>query len=503
MVSKALHEAGQLAALPSGAWTGMLSTPALERMTRLAMRTLRVPIARIVLADASGAPFDARSGSDAGNGLAECAFCLHTMRQGSLVVVEDALKDVRFADHAMVTGATGIRFYAGMPIRNADGATVGALCAIDFQARTITQDELDTLGDLAYLAGIEIARQAAQAALAALHCELEQRVEERTLSLRSANLMLFYSMAQQAHSQQALKKREAELSAVIENANDAYVCIDEAGVVTAWNQQAGATFGWSADEAIGRLLDELIIPPQLRKAHRNGMQRYLASRQPAVLNQRLELSAMRRDGSMLPVEVRIRALDIAGQTIFSAFLHDITERKCAEASREREARHDALTGLPNRRALFEMLPQAIARADRSGSVIALLFVDLDGFKAVNDAWGHAAGDTLLCEIGRRLTACLRQTDSVARLGGDEFTVLLEGLSGNARSEAIAIAEKLLDSMRAPVQIGAASTEISGSIGLAFYLPDTAMSPDLLVKGADIAMYHAKRAGKSRMCLAAA
>lgn len=468
MIPTALHETCQRDNLAASAWHDMLATPDLERLTRLVMRTLRVPIARIVLANASGAPFHWPGRRDEKE--EECLFCLHTMRRGTSTVIEDALADPRFAADARVSGAPGIRFYAGMPIRNADGDTVGALCAIDVAPRTITQDELDTLADLAQLAGGEIERQAA---------------------------------VRQVHFQQALLKREAELSAVIENANDAYVCIDQTGVITAWNQQASITFGWSALEAIGARLDALIIPPHLRAAHRAGMERYLASRQHKVLNQRIELSSMRRDGSALQVELRICAIEVDGQTIFSAFLHDITERKRAEEERKREARHDALTGLPNRRALFEMLPQAIARADRNGTVVALLFIDLDGFKAVNDARGHAAGDMLLCEMAGRLTACLRQTDSVARLGGDEFTVLLEGLSGNARAEAGAIAEKLLESIQIPVPIGAASTRISASIGLAFYLPDCAASPDSLVKDADMAMYHAKHTGKSRICLAAA
>ena len=147
-----------------------------------------------------------------------------------------------------------------------------------------------------------------------------------------------------------------------------------------------------------------------------------------------------------------------------------------------------------------MLPQAIARADRNGSVIALLFVDLDGFKAVNDAWGHAAGDSLLCEIARRLSDCVRETDSVTRLAGDEFTVLLEGLSAAGRDEALAIADKLLASIRAPVLIGTESVQVSASIGIAIHMAGTEVSPAQLLKTADMAMYEAKHAGKSTICM---
>lgn len=347
---------------------------------------------------------------------------------------------------------------------------------------------------IAFIKDIQ-ARKEAEAALTALRRDLEQRVEERTHELRTANEMLSYSMAQQVSYQKALIKREAELSAVIENANDAYVCMDQAGVVSDWNQQAQDTFGWSAEEAIGRRLEELIIPPRLREAHRAGMKRYLSSGESRMLNQRLELSAIRRDGSTLPVEVRVRALDLHGQKVFSAFLHDITERKRHEEQREHEARHDALTGLPNRRALFDMLPQAIARSNRNNTQTALLFLDLDGFKAVNDMWGHEAGDSLLQEMARRLSDCVRKTDAVARLGGDEFTLVLEGLSG--REAVVEVTEKLLASISIPVLIGSAIAQVSASIGIALYLPGSDRSPDQLVNAADAAMYEAKRAGKSR------
>lgn len=329
-----------------------------------------------------------------------------------------------------------------------------------------------------------------------MRLDLENRIEERTRELRSANEMLSYSLAQQVRFQQALCKRDAELSAVIEHANDAYICIDHAGVVSAWNRQEQETFGWTAAEAIGRRLEELFIPPGTRDAHRAGMNRYLNTGDTTVLNRRMEWSAIRRDGSTLPVEVRIRALELDGQKIFSAFLHDITERHRARQEREREARHAPLTGLPNRRALFEMLPQAIARSARNGTAMALFFLDLDDFKAVNDAWGHEAGDRLLQEIGRRLSDCVRKTDAVARLAGDEFTVILEGLSAGGRDDAIGIANKLLASIREPIQIGTQSVQVSASIGISFHLPGMVVVPDQLLNDADTAMYEAKHAGKS-------
>lgn len=324
------------------------------------------------------------------------------------------------------------------------------------------------------------ARKEAEESLAELRRELELRVEQRTSELR---------------------KREKELSVVIENANDAYVCIDERGIVTAWNQQAHQTFGWSAREAIGRALDQLIIPEAMRAAHRNGLSRYLPGGRSTILDRRLELTAVRRDGSMLPVEVRVRSLDLGEQRVFSAFLHDITERKNAEAAREREARHDPLTGLLNRRGLMEQLPGAVARSRRADRALALLFLDLDGFKAVNDTQGHVAGDLLLCEIARRLLLCARETDTVARFAGDEFTIVLEGLK-DGETEAVHFAQRIIAAIADPVMVAANVTaHIGVSIGVAIHdthhIGDTA---DLL-RRADEAMYEAKRTGKGRVCVA--
>ncbi len=238
---------------------------------------------------------------------------------------------------------------------------------------------------------------------------------------------------------------------MIENANDAYIGLDQAGVVTVWNRAAEQTFGYSAAEAIGEALDDLIIPQDMASAHRNGMQRYVTSGVSTVLGKRLELPAVRKDGSALIVEVRMSALELHGQQMFSAFLHDISERKEAEARREYESRHDMLTNLLNRRALLETLPIAQGRAARTGKSMALLFIDLDGFKAVNDDLGHDAGDSVLRTVAARLQDVVRKTDSVFRLAGDEFTVLLEAMSdtfGDARQ----VADKIVAEVSRPVAV---------------------------------------------------
>lgn len=366
----------------------------------------------------------------------------------------------------------------------------------------IVTKQMSQQGELEYFVSIikDIqARKEAEASLTELRKDLEERVETRTKDLRLANTMLASSMEQQLRSEQELRKREAELQLVLENANDAYVCIDQAGVISDWNRQAEQTFGWSKQEALGRRLDELIIPSSEREAHRAGMKRYLTVGEDHVLKEQIELTAVRRNGETLPVEVRICALAIDGKTIFSAFLHDITERKKADAIREHEALHDALTGLPNRRALFNLLPLAVARAKRNQIALALLFLDLDGFKQINDTQGHDAGDTVLRVVASRLRDCIRQTDTAVRLGGDEFTVVLENLR-HGITDANHMAEKILAVIQRPIPLGSMAVTISASIGIVLHEPNDTNTADQLVNRADAAMYEAKRAGKSRVCI---
>jgi diguanylate cyclase (GGDEF)-like protein len=179
---------------------------------------------------------------------------------------------------------------------------------------------------------------------------------------------------------------------------------------------------------------------------------------------------------------------------------DVTERKRAEAelaeSRaqlERAAQYDGLTGLPNRNLLGDRLEQALARARRNRQLISLFYLDLDHFKEINDALGHAAGDALLKAFAERLNACVRETDTVARLGGDEFVILLEDVREDA--DARAVADKIIDAMRREFHIDAKARRATTSIGIAFTRGDT--DAEDLMKQADAALYEAKRTGRNK------
>ncbi|MBI5436604.1 MAG: EAL domain-containing protein [Nitrosomonadales bacterium] len=291
-----------------------------------------------------------------------------------------------------------------------------------------------------------------------------------------------------------IESRE-RLNAVIETAMDAVVQMDAAGIITGWNRQAEKIFGWSRKEAAGRMMNEMIIPPQYREAHNNGLKRFLLTGEGPILNSRVEFMAMHRDGHEFPIELSITVIKAEGKHEFNGFIHDITNRKKSDDLIWKQANFDTLTGLPNRRMFYDRLEQDIKKADRAEFKIALLFIDLDKFKEVNDTLGHSMGDILLVEAARRIGDCVRETDTVARLGGDEFIVILAELDDDIGSVE-RVAEGILRKLGEPFRLGDEVAYVSASIGITLY-PDDATGTEDLLKNADQAMYTAKDKGRNR------
>ncbi len=408
---------------------------------------------------------------------------------------------------------------------------------------------------------------------------------------------------------------------LLDAALDAVINMDQDGCVIGWNHQAEAIFGYTAAQAMGREVAELIVPQRSRQAHRDGMARYVRTSIPSIIGRRVEVTGMRADGSEFPIELTVAALRRHGAFTFSAYVRDITSRKLAEGelriaaaafdaqegmvitdpsgtiervnhafteitgysadeavgkntsllksgrhssaffdalwgdllrhgvwqgelwnrrkngevfpqwlaiSAVRDAKgtvthyvgmlsditvrkaaeaeirqlafYDPLTNLPNRRMLTDRLKQALASARRNQSHGALLFIDLDHFKTLNDTKGHAQGDSLLQQVAARLNAAIREGDTVARLGGDEFVVMLQNLSANATdaaAQAEAVGEKVLAALRSPYYFNTLVHHGTGSLGIALF-DDHQDSVDELLKRADLALYQAKDGGRNTM-----
>lgn len=292
----------------------------------------------------------------------------------------------------------------------------------------------------------------------------------------------------------AMHERELWLKAVVDTSMDAVVQMDSNGIVTRWSGQAESIFGWSNSEAIGQLLHTMIIPLQYREAHLQGIRQFMDTGEGPILNRRIELVALRRDGSEFPVELTISPVEWEGKYEFCAFIHDITKRKQRAEQMQQLAHYDVITGLPNRVLFHDRLEQEMKKANRANLPLALMFLDIDRFKDVNDTFGHDKGDLLLKEAANRLIGCVRQTDTVARMGGDEFTVILGQLEdlSNAERVAQAILQKLVE----PFHLGKEVAYVSVSIGITMY-PNDAGNSDELLKNADQAMYIAKKSGRNR------
>lgn len=293
------------------------------------------------------------------------------------------------------------------------------------------------------------------------------------------------------------RARLAYLSSVVEQTNDGVMLTDLQGRIEYVNAGLEKTTGYRRDELIGRtsaLLRSGVHPPAF---YERMWRTILAGEEfrDIFVNRR-------KDGTLYHAEKTITPIrDGAGRiTHFSSIEKDVTERFQAQERIEYLALHDTLTGLANRMLLMDRLRAAVAMARRKHKRFGVFFLDLDGFKPINDEFGHKGGDLVLHQVGRRMAELVRESDTVARIGGDEFVMLLDDLEDD---QAIAaVAEKLLAAVGEPIAVYEAQRRIGASIGIAVY-PEHGADEDSLLQAADRAMYEAKRLGKNRYCLAGA
>ena len=291
-------------------------------------------------------------------------------------------------------------------------------------------------------------------------------------------------------------RRMRDQAELLDKAQDAIVVADIQNYITYWNESAERLYGWAAAEVIGRRVQEIF-------QHTSGEMNRIVESILKCGEWSGELSQRHRNGSVLTVESRCTLVSEEDGTPRSilAINTDVTNRKAAEAKIRHLAFFDPLTGLPNRMLLRERLDEALDSAIGRGTTGALLFIDLDDFKTLNDTLGHDIGDLLLREVGLRLTSCVRANDTVARLGGDEFVVLLEGLGEEADSTAAevkAITDKILFQFLYPYRFANYEHNITASIGVTLF-PVWSGTADDLLKQADMAMYRAKAQGRNAMC----
>jgi diguanylate cyclase (GGDEF)-like protein/hemerythrin-like metal-binding protein/PAS domain S-box-containing protein len=303
---------------------------------------------------------------------------------------------------------------------------------------------------------------------------------------------------------ECLKDHLERIKMLVDASPDGVIELDGAGRVTGWNAQAERIFGWRTAQILGEDFAAALLPPLFREAQRQWLARALAASPSIHPNKTLEIAGLRADGAEFPLEITLAAMKRRGEPVFVAYARDITERKKTLERIAHLSSHDSLTKLPNRQLLAERLNLALAASARHLHQGALLLIDLDNFRALNETLGHGIGDLLLQEVARRLQDQAGPKGTVARLGGDEFIVLLEELSPDAEQAQILAAEggkRILAALNASYQLAGHDYLSTPSIGLVLFGRDPATTtPEELLKKADIAMYQAKIQGRNRLCV---
>ena len=274
-----------------------------------------------------------------------------------------------------------------------------------------------------------------------------------------------------------------------QSANEIFVFAADTLKFIQVNKGACHNLGYSEDEL--RSMTPIDIKPEYSEDQfRQLVRPLLSGKKNSLLFQTMH---QRKDGSTYPVEVRLQLSRVGDVSMFVSIIMDITDRRAAEEQINFLAFHDELTHLPNRNLFLDRLQQAIFEADRTEHLVAVLFLDLDRFKTINDSLGHTVGDQVLIQSAKRLNSVLRAGDTISRLGGDEFSIVLSDIHNVM--DCTLIAEKLIDCMSKPLVIGDRELVVTVSIGITIYPFDNGEIQGLL-KNADMAMYHAKEAGRN-------
>ncbi|MCG7200714.1 EAL domain-containing protein [Marinobacter pelagius] len=510
-MGKAETEKSRLAALER---LGILDTrqeERFDRLTYLARRFYSVPIALFSLIDRDRQWFKSRQGLETQETPRSDAICDRAIEQDRVFIIEDAAKDPRFCNNPLVTGPPYIRFYAGMPVREPTGFKIGTLCIIDRKPRTVPDVELDVLRSLANLIEDEIER----AYLSDHHQEFMTVSELNRAIQRAQNIFLTYEDHSEAFEimlEDLLNLTHSQFGFIGEvRHNDHGNPFLEVGAITniAWSpetkglyqevQRRGMRFE-RLDNMIGVSITagKVIISNEFESDPRRGG---LPEGHPEISaymgipifsgDEQIGLVGLanRHNGYSPKIASELGPLlQTISQLIERKRLFE--EKLNHKENLEKAANFDALTGLPNRRLMTELFERELGEADERQGILSICFIDLDGFKEINDTHGHSVGDAVLKTVADRLKSAVREHDIIARLGGDEFVAIIRD------TQEPSIYRRILEEIRRPIPFRRHVLQLSGSMGVTVYPADHS-DTDGLLRHADQAMYAAKESGKNQ------
>jgi diguanylate cyclase (GGDEF)-like protein/PAS domain S-box-containing protein len=440
-----------------------------DDLVKLAAMIFQVPIATVTIVDSHRQWFKAAVGIAVKETSREISFCTHALELKTTLVVKNTALDERFSANPLVTGEPHIGFYAGVPLCNSDNLAIGTFCVMDRVPREFTQTNLQSLQVLA--------NQAMRL--------LELRAERNKLSSMNNELDFINN---------ALLESEQRWKFALEGSGDGVWDLNINTKKAFFSKKWKEMLGYGSQKITNNYSTLLSL------IHKDDLPRFLQALNNCLHKKSdtysLEYRLLCKDQSWKWVLTRgmVVAWNVDGTAQRMVGTHtDITELKTSEEIIWKQANFDVLTGLPNRRMFFDQLKSEIKRMSRAKAMFALMFIDLDGFKQVNDKLGHHIGDRLLIEVSKRVTLCIRESDVFARLGGDEFTIIISGFETS--NYVIKIADKILKSLNKPFNFDENEVIISASIGISIYPLDGA-TDDILINHADSAMYTAKSKGKN-------
>ena len=307
--------------------------------------------------------------------------------------------------------------------------------------------------------------------------------------------VVFDILEARLRSMQRIATLQDSLFGILDNVFEAILTIDEAGTVESYNKAAERIFGYEPTEVVGRNV-KMLMPSPYAEEHDGYLARYQRERTPHVIGIGCKVQGRRKDGEFFPMRLSVTEIQRNGQSQFIGLVSDISQEEAARQRIEFLALHDPLTGLPNRASFTHTLATAVASAE--GQMLAVLFIDLDGFKQINDTLGHDAGDEALKTVAARLRHNLAANDFAARLGGDEFAAIANNIAG--QDSIVKIANRLIAAIAEPMTLTEKPGRLGASIGVALF-PQHGTSPTDLLTVADHAMYAAKRGGKGCVVVA--
>jgi diguanylate cyclase (GGDEF)-like protein/PAS domain S-box-containing protein len=405
-----------------------------------------------------GAFWQALDGTPIGMDAGSCAAAAYLAKE---TLVSDLAVDPLWKDYRELALSHGLQACWSIPLISTKAKVLGTFAVYHASPRSPQPGELQAIRRVAYLAGLAI----------------EQHLAEQQL----------------ISGQDSLRESALHGQTILDNMVDGVITINAQGLMESFNKAASTIFGYDAQEILGHNVSMLMAEPY-RSKYAGDLHHYKSTR---------EVKGQRKNGVAFPLSLSISEISRAGQLTFIAIARDITQHHQDLEEIRRLAFYDSLTGLPNRRLLMDRLKLAMTTSQRTGQHGAVIFLDLDHFKLINDRLGHDLGDVLLQQVAIRLQASVCECGSVARLGGDEFVVLLEVLSmreHEAAAQTNVIADKILVALGQPYNLLGHTYHSTPSMGLLVFM-GVRETMDELFKKADLAMYQAKAAGRntSRFC----